>query len=464
MTFNIPLELRLISTDVQYRVPTYSESTFYAEDTEVRKGDEIYNAISTRKEAIVAVLARDFAFDKYTPPLSITKYEGNYYEKLNDLISPYFRPGNARPIQYEFHTITGWDFGATSSSYFRAADGGIDEINISYTFTEDEEKKTSEYRVYEMKAHDNTDDTDMYTKTITVCTSLKYYVPGRFAVISGNLTEILGQPLDYPLNTEVWEIRPDMSNVTVSVEQKGHTTKLTYLRPSIKKQPFDTKQYTSVVQPVTQTWKIKSLKKFNGVALGMLRGSEVRVTFRDPANNIVDIVIKVINGKIDENITDEAISEVIYASKFIDANGTIEITITGESTEIGFIFPSASIDVGLTNLEFSHDVKNFDRNKVSAISGYTDHIKGNRVIQHKGSFDIKMIAYDKMVLLNKKLTQELIAIDGSDTRGNEVSDGKGIFASTKMICRVVRLSMKSTVKNGDISATTPIDFDFEEVV
>jgi hypothetical protein len=238
-----------------------------------------------------------------------------------------------------------------------------------------------------------------------------------------------------------------------------------YLRPAKTQLPFDTKQYTSVIESGNQTWTVKSLGKFDGVALGYLRGDTVSVAFKDSLGATVSTVSgKTINGSIDANIEDERISDIIYAGEFIEADGTIEITIAGTETEIGIIFPTASIDVGMTNLSFSHAVKNFDRQEVSAISGYVDFIKGNRVLDHKGSFDIEMLDYDKMVLLNKKLSQELIAMDGSDTTGNEAADGISRFASTKIIGRIRSLTMKSEIKDGDIKDIVPVGFEIREIV
>ena len=229
--------------------------------------------------------------------------------------------------------------------------------------------------------------------------------------------------------------------------------------------PFDAKQYSSVIVAGQQTWTIKSLKKFDGLALGYLRGLTVTVVFKNASGTIISTVsAKTIDGSIDANIDDERISEIIYAGQFIEANGTIEITINGTETEVGMIFPTASVEVGLTNLKFSHDVKSFDREEISAISGFVDRIRGNRVIYYKGSFDIEMTAYDKMLLLNKKLTNELVAVDGSDMKDNATADGQGTFAATQIICSVSQLKTASEVKDGDMQQIVPINFEFKEIV
>ena len=144
--------------------------------------------------------------------------------------------------------------------------------------------------------------------------------------------------------------------------------------------------------------------------------------------------------------------------------GYAEISIIGQDTEVGMLMLSESTDVGATNLKFSHDIKSFDRTEVDKVSGFVDYVEGNRVVDHKCSFDIEMTAYDDLVTLNKKLSQKLIAMDGSDMIHNEAADGVGMFDSTKIIGRIRSMRMQTDVEDGDMRKIIPVSCEIREIV
>ncbi len=231
--------------------------------------------------------------------------------------------------------------------------------------------------------------------------------------------------------------------------------------------PFDDKQYTSVIRSSSQQWVVSADAYFDCIALGRLRADSVDVVFKDADGVVVSTVQgKDVNDTIDAYIEPEPTTEFVYAGSVIGPGGRAEISINsaGLDTEAGIIFAAKSIKVGATNLEFAHDVKNFDRDQVSPISGYIDHIKGHRVLVHRGSYDIQMTDYDKWVLLNKKMTQELIGIDGSDMTANEAADGVSRFKSTRIIGRIEQMKMGTTIKNGEMENVTPISYMYKEIV
>ncbi len=243
----------------------------------------------------------------------------------------------------------------------------------------------------------------------------------------------------------------------------------TYTMVADEQSPFDDRQYTSVVRSSAQTWVAEAAARFSGVAISRLRGASIDVVFKDPLGNVVGTPIagRTVNDTIDANIEPEPTTDFIYAGTWIDQGGTVEITVNtaGLDTEVGYIMLFATVEVmAPTNLEFSNETKNFDREVQSAISGHIDNIRGNRYIIYKGSFDITMLEYDKWILLSKKLTNTLAAIDGSDMKANEQADGITRFNATRMICRIKKLAMASKVKDGDMEKVVPVDFEFREVV
>ena len=228
--------------------------------------------------------------------------------------------------------------------------------------------------------------------------------------------------------------------------------------------PFDDKQYTATSYDGDQSWTVKSLGAFDGISLGMLQGDTVDVVFKDSLGTVIkSITGRTIGDTIASNLPKVSATDMIYAGEVIEANGTVEIDIHGAHTEIGHIFASSSYYVGATELDFSHAVKNFDRSDVKT-SGFVDYIRGNRVLDYKGSYLIQMSDYDTSVKLSKLLTSELVAVDGSDTTDNSAPDGSDRFASTKIICRVVSLDAQSTIKNGEFAGYTPVKFWFREIV
>jgi hypothetical protein len=479
MTFNIPIQSELVSTSVIDSTSIFTNTLRenYVPDKQLQHNNKIYvNATG----AIINIPVYN---------ANTTYVKGNFAFKdgvikiANDTAIEVPK----QPEEYLTGFDTSWDWRTWTKRYMKVdALGLMDAVWARATYSVSETVKiwidfspqTQASQYYWNPATNYTFDRSIRASLTKFYTQIQSLTPESSPALDN---VVVGETESFPLfapstvitNASGTYIR---THINAPIEYKTVSgilwetvidpTQLgfSYLGITRNVMPFDTKQYISVIEQTRQQWTIKALKRFNGVSLGRLRGTYLDVSFRDAANSTLSYVSKPIDGSIDANLEDEPITEIIYAGQYIEAGGIIYIQISGTTTEVGTIFPSASIDVGITDLEFSHDIKNFDRNVVSEISGYVDHIKGNRVIQHKGSFHIEMQNYDKMVLLNKKLTQELVAIDGSDMTNNEIADGSSRFASTKIICRVKQLNMKSKIKDGDMSKYTPVSFEFEEVV
>lgn len=499
MIFHIPTDTTLISTDVAYQVPLYDETATYSDGDEVRQGNDIYtvSVIETHNEY---PLASSYTYYDIKSKVHIGEFG---FEKVDEVYSPAFfgdilsdnptfkyprsTTGQATlPTRYptgvnasaddvaliETAWFTAWDgttydtWGAEGSHYVKFVHiDSFEEFDSVDLYKADDDSGTNSVKLGNIK----------YTNDVRKDIDKSFY---RVPAYGGTVRQVRLKTTDFisgnGLERNVWKALPSNEDVIV-------TYKLNYLRPSIRKVPFDTKQYTSAKVNSSQTWVVKAPKtylsinrdKVSSILLGKIVATDLHIDFLDLNSNVLyskDIVVSVNSISYDlQNATDvEPSTYIIYIpqSVYHDVHQA-SITISDsnlQDTEIGFISFANHIDVGATNLTFTHDIKNFDKNKVSEVSGYIDHIKGQRVVQHKGSFDIPLTDYDKMLMINKRFTQELIAIDGSDATNNEASDSKNIFQSTKLIGRTKRLGMTTRTKQNKLDDTQTITFEFEEVV
>ena len=452
MIFNIPLQTSLVSTDVEYRVALFDDLTDYEDGTKVRVDDTIY---TTRREAITYPAFDENVDYKIGDKASAA---GKDFEKVYESIAQECIPGSALPRTYDLERVVEWDGGSKTANLYVAPSVLCPEIDKTFTFTANTANDGVLFKSFDVVITNNLTSTDEPTARYDLYSSIYTAIIGGYAIYRGWLVKVNVNYNSSLSNLLMWNELEDGFGITYKIS-------LDYYNTSIKAAPFDLKQYSSVVESGNQSWVVKSDKKFDGIALGYLRGETVTVIFKNSGGIVISTIEdKKINSRINDNLDDERTSEIIYSNFFIEENGTVEIIIKGAETEVGMIFATASVDVGLTNLKFSHDIKSFDREEVSAISGFVDRIRGNRVVYYKGSFDIEMTSYDKMLLINKKLTNELVAVDGSDMKDNLDADGEGTFSSTKLICSINQLKTASEVKDGELEQVVPINFEFREIV
>lgn len=449
MTIGIPVESILVSTSVPYDIDEYNPDYFYEEKTKVRKDDKIYDAISTGNIAV-----ESYESGKYYSENTVVQDNNLFYKKQPDTIAAFYIPGNAAPKNYEFRKIVDWHESNVEYYYLKIPELNV-EKSLRYTFNENIPQGTSLYRSFNVEIF-NVLNGDVFVGTYNVYNSIYDAPVGSYVVLGGSLCYVYGLTNENLTETDKWKV--------VNNYDDGFNTVLAYLRPSVKMMPFDPKSYTSVVISGDQNWKLKALGRFNSISLGNLRADHVIVVVKDDSNSTLKWVEKRIDGTIDENLEEEAISDIIYLDEWFLTGTHIEIYINGQETEIGNIILTASIDSGMTNLKFKHSVKDFSRTQISEISGYIEYIAGNKIVVYEGSYQIETKYYDRQLRLDKKLTGELIAVDGSDMLDNSLADGENTFQSTIMICRVELLEMESEEESNSVSKTSQVDFRFEEVV
>lgn len=480
MTFNVPIETTLESTSIVDSAELWNNTVRqnYAAGYEIKYIDSVYiNATGDtifipEYDSAASYAIGDIAFkDGYISMLAST---GSHEDP-------------AQPQNY----AAGYDTSASrydwTHRYVRMADYSAwdDGMTLSYDTTTG---TTVTHYVYPSASSTTgffyrTEATDYYghvitsiTKEVHVLTSITnstleyraerleccegYAWAGRTLIL--NLTGIYIRT-DESVAAEYVTVTEDLWIVIDDPRDLGFV----YSRISEEYSPFDEKQYTSVIRASTQTWTVRATRKFNCIAISRLRGASLDITFRDSGGTEISAVsAKTIYDTVDENIEAIPTTDIVYAGSWIDAGGTVEISVnsTGDETEVGYIFAAAAIYVGVTDLQFSHKIVNFDRSAQSEVSGYIDYIPGNRIIVYTGKFRMPMTDYSKMVMINKKMTQELIAVDGSDMTDNAEEDGKNTFRSMKIVCRIKKLEQSSNVTDGEMDITVPIEFEFREVV
>ena len=481
MIFHIPTDTTLVSTDVAYQVPIYDANATYNDGDEVRQDDDNVYTVTNYEETACEEAFLDY---KYYPIGSEVDIDGYVYVKdssLNRVAGCWETltraDGAAEGFEQEI-TFPDWD-GVSPTFYIHAADTSsscTSEIWGKAVLL----NTTTYYKTYAIELDLNNSGSFTLIGQIDLYTEFAAVPNGCWKINElGTVSKYFGSTKSYVkvdgINNRIWRSKGK------SCETKITKHKLYYIRPTVKKVPFDTKQYTTAKVNSSQSWVVKApltylsvnREKVTSVMLGRVVGTNLHIDFLDFNGNTIssldiDLTVNSIPFDMANYTNIEPSTHIIYIPQdvYLDVH-QMSITISDNNlrdTEIGFISFSKYIDVGATNLEFTHDIKNFDKNKVSEISGYIDHIKGQRVVQHKGSFDIPLTDYDKMLMINKRFTQELIAIDGSDTTNNEASDSQNRFQSTKLIGRVKRLGMQTRTKQNKLDDTQTIAFEFEEVV
>lgn len=453
MLMSKPTALELVSTSVDYKVPLFDDSLDYDDGTEVRIDDDIF---VTKKKNTSYPLWDDVTYDIGD---RVVSPQGRVYERIDQLFHPNPPCGfGLPPGSTDCQNIVEWD-GVSPTAILDCSPSK----KWNYIFTQDLASSTIGERVFDVVVTDlNDGEAILDSYTIHVVTSISLAVSGKSAIYRGWLmTVTLGVPtFDESLdNRFLWKVLPDGFGVSYIID-------LQKIRSSVKLQPLDSKQYTSAVESGPQTWVLKSLQKFDTIAIGRLKGSAVTVVFKDSTGAEVtrhDEIL--IDGRIDADgrLPHTYTTMILYADTDIEANGTIEITVSGVSTEVGMIKSGLSIDLGFTNIEFKNNGKDYSPKQQSPISGYIDYIEGVKVMVHKGSIDIPMERYDITSRFIRDFLGSLMIINGSDSK-NIATDSMGIFSATQLIARITRMDMGTKVKDGDIDPIVPIPFECEEIV
>jgi len=476
MIFHIPQTTTLLSTDVVDTEPLYDPNATYSDGDLVKKSDGIYS-VYNKSEDVQYPDYQDYLFYFQDNPVVINglgykkKYDNVGRGCWEDAFAAFTYPVTMNRFEY----YDGSDFFSITIDANTSNTPCPNDRNYQFHATTIDAIGTKDVTVTVTRVSDNTIlnqyNFTLHPKPIVSNGFIFVMDNGKVAMVKGEKsTTIVGTQLD----DGIWEQLPHTYYTNTYHE-------LYYYKPLAADLPFDDKQYSAVTTSTPQTWKLnppdRTVYDVSSILLGNVVGDNVQIRFMSNGSVIHSEVISLYANTIQydaafiiSNKTPEPSTIIYYIPQTVISNqwdeAWIDIapTLTAPKAQIGFIRFGNWIDVGATNLEFSNDIKNFDKNKVSEVSGYIDHIKGQRVVQHKGSFDIQLTDYDKVLRINKRFAQELIAIDGSDNKSNIDTDSNTVFQATQLIGRLKRMSMQTRTKQNKLDDTQTISFEFEEVV
>jgi len=482
MIFNIPVGFEFISTDVPYQVAEYDENITYADGDEARIDDDIYQVFNYEEN----VPFPDFQDYRYYHTGSKVNLNGIGYRKsmsINDrgcwgTLDAATVVGDYDAINFEF-----WDGKTFGVGFNVGSNNAPCESDVTYTFIDDGD--VDNYKNVRITKTLNSDGTVSEVGTIKLYNEITPDKDGGYVIIGGKVSKVFGVTADDVqdklLKDGTW-IKLENNYETVNKHN------LLELRKSIKKAPFDTKQFTRVEVNGPQKWIIKPNGSYNSIAIGGVSGNYLYVEFAENENPLASEVLQSNTISLKENRIastqlrkdgteifldyPEPTTQIIYSNENAPY---IIITVTPiaqdysvvgyvEKSSIGTIVPCLVIEAGATKQIFKHRIINYGKSEVNKTTGYIEYIKGNRALRFSGSFYSILTKYDKAILLDKKFNDDLIVVDGSDNINNDESDSKNIFSSTKIIGRLRDLGRETKETDGILDNTLPVPFEFEEVV
>jgi len=482
MIFNIPVGFEFVSTDVPYQVAEYDENITYTDGDEVRIDDDIYQVFNYEEN----VPFPDFQDYRYYPTSGKVNLNGVGYRKsmsINDrgcwgTLKAATGAGEYDAINFEF-----WDGKTFGVGYNVGSDNSPCESDVTYTFIDNGD--VDNYKNVRITKTLNSDGTVSEVGTIKLYNEITPDKDGGYVIIGGKVSKVFGVTADDVqdklLKDGTW-IKLENNYETVNKH------KLEFLRKSVKKAPFDTKQFTKVSVDGAQKWIIKPNGSYNSIAIGGVSGNYLDIDFAENENPLESEVLQSNSISLKENRIastqrrkdgtkifldyPEPTTHIIYSNENAPY---IIITVTPiaqdysvvgyvEKSSIGTIVPCLVIEAGATKQIFSHDIVNYGKSKVNEVSGYIEYIKGNRALKFKGSFYSNLTEYDMAILQDKRFNNDLIVIDGSDNLNNEEADSKNIFSSTKLIGRLKKIGRSTKETNGIMDTALAVPFEFEEIV
>ncbi len=235
--------------------------------------------------------------------------------------------------------------------------------------------------------------------------------------------------------------------------------------------PFDGRNYTVSSKDNTMTYTIKGLQSFDTIALGRVKGTSASILFKDSLGVTVSTHNFTIDGSRDSsgNLDDwhttlikYAISDTTGLPVVMEANSTVEITITGGRIELGTLLLGISVDAGFSNLAISNRYKDFSILSENSF-GFIDYVEREKISIYKGSVDIRVTDYDRIDRLMTSLGGKINIVNGSKSK-TKVPDSKSVFASTQKIGRLFDFETKTQISEDDIDPIATYTFRFEEIV
>jgi len=229
--------------------------------------------------------------------------------------------------------------------------------------------------------------------------------------------------------------------------------------------PFDDQNITPAISSSPMTYKITGTEEFNAFTLAKVLASSVSYTFKDSGGSPVKSATVDIDCTRDKDgiLSKYPTTVVFYAGQQMEANSTVEITLThDEDIELGDFPLNNMIDAGFTNLSFSHGIQDFNDYTPDPWGQIPESVKAI-VTTFNISMDVLMTNYDYAVSFNESIAGKNVTIDASDSDG-AVADGISIFGSLVRRVRVINPVSKTKVKDDEIERMATLLMEAEEIV
>lgn len=262
-------------------------------------------------------------------------------------------------------------------------------------------------------------------------------------------------------NTEYIDVTDGYGVDITSVEQLVGFTKK---EPILAMYPFDNKNYTLATKQTTMTYTVKGTKKFDTIALGRIKADSIVVDFKDTSGTVITHLEKTIDGSRDQdgNLDAWHTTVIYYSTEVMEANSTVEITISGANIELGSLLLGMSVDAGFTNLAISNKYKDFSLFQQNTF-GFMDYVEREKVSTYNGSVDIPITDYDRIDRLMTSLGGIVLIVNGSKSK-TKSPDSQTVFASTQKIGRLFNFESKTKIEDKDIGRMATYTFRLEERV
>lgn len=230
--------------------------------------------------------------------------------------------------------------------------------------------------------------------------------------------------------------------------------------------PFDGENITPAISTSPMAYTIKAVSSFNSFTLAKVLADSMTYTFYDSYDNVVKTDTVVIDCKRDAAgiLSEYPTTVMAYAGEQIEAGGYVSIVLTRSTgnIELGDFTLNNAVDVGFTNLTFSHGVKDYNNYTPDAFGIIPE---GNKAIvtTFNITVEVPITNYSYMVSLNESISGKNITVDGSDSNGQAI-DEKSVFSSMIRRVRVTSPGIATKVKDNMMGDYATLSLSVQEIV
>lgn len=228
--------------------------------------------------------------------------------------------------------------------------------------------------------------------------------------------------------------------------------------------PFDGQNITPAIFTSPMTYTVKGTEVFNAFTLAKVLADSVTYTFKNSVGATIKTETIAIDTKRDTLgiLSAYPTTVVYYADEQVEADGTVEITLTRTigNIELGSFTFNNMIDIGLSNLDFKNKPKDYNDYTPDEWGNVPESVKAI-VTTFSGTLDITLDSLDYAVVFTESIAGKDVTIDFSDSNG-AVANGTSIFASLTRRGRAL-FETNSVVKDGELYVMTKSKLTFTEV-